>query len=117
MSKGIVGHASVLFVAFAVTAFMSACGSCAPSPPSPVSPPAPTPAPTTPPPPVTPISVTVYNELVEAGCMDPDDGGPLAITEQWASDVHDPWLACLYDGGTVQACQACGPSTTLKRHR
>lgn len=45
----------------------------------------------------------VYGELVEAGCLASSDGGVAAVAAEHATG-HDAWLACLYDGGTVQGC-------------
>lgn len=55
---------------------------------------------------------TVLGELVEAGCIAPDDntGTALAaVVDEHTSDAEEPWLACLFDGGTVVRCGApCG---------
>lgn len=55
-----------------------------------------------------PSSATrVWNELLEAGCVAPDDAGPRAIADEYAlKDDADAWLACMWDGGTVAACRA-----------
>lgn len=47
---------------------------------------------------------SVYNELVEAGCIAPDDASYAAVQEGLQSDAQPPWFACLADGGTVAGC-------------
>ena len=67
----------------------------------------PTPAPPPPGPPVpTIMAVTVYNEMVAAKCMDPDDGGAAAMQEAHLADYQEPWMACMFNGGTVVGCRA-----------
>jgi hypothetical protein len=51
-----------------------------------------------------PTATSVYNELVAAGCLAPDDGGAAAVAEEHAAAPQEPWMACLWDGGTVAAC-------------
>jgi len=51
-----------------------------------------------------PVATTIYNELVEAGCMAPNDPtGPSALAQSLAAGDF-PWLPCLFDGGTVTSC-------------
>ena len=56
---------------------------------------------------------TVYNELVDAGCMQADPSGNTDGLASIAAEhaAHDQaWLECLFDGGTIKACAApCGP--------
>jgi hypothetical protein len=60
---------------------------------------------TTPPPTTTtPSGTSVYNALVDAGCLAPDEGGAALITQELATDSGFPWLGCLVDGGTVAGC-------------
>ncbi len=47
----------------------------------------------------------IWNALLEAGCVAPDDGGPMTIAQEEALDA-DAWLACMAAGGSVQACGA-----------
>ena len=62
------------------------------------------PAPTPLPPGNTDADEVVYGELVEAGCLEAEDGG----VDYVAIAARDPsapiWLTCLYDGGTVISC-------------
>ena len=60
--------------------------------------------PTAPPVPQRVDAAVVYQALVEAGCLAPDDGGLAAVVEESQSDAEPSWLACLFDGGTVQSC-------------
>jgi hypothetical protein len=63
-------------------------------------------------------ATAVYNELVDAGCMAPDDGGATAVAQELAlGDAADPWLTCLFGGGTVASCNVpCSAvSTKLKK--
>jgi len=73
---------------------LAACSSCQPTP---------QPAPPAPP---DPRAVTIYNELVEAGCLAPDDGGAATVAAEHAlGDAQESWLVCLYNGGTIQGCK------------
>lgn len=80
-----------------ILAAFTACNSCAPAP-----------APVDAGPPVPPTGTTgaIYSELVEAGCLEPDDAsdGYAAIYEESIADDEPPWLRCLYLGGTVSSC-------------
>lgn len=60
------------------------------------------------PPPATLPPATVYDELVEAGCLSPDDSGEglLGVVEDEHSDAEETWLVCLFAGGTTNACGA-----------
>jgi hypothetical protein len=50
----------------------------------------------------------VTGELVDAGCLAP--GSSDAVAAQLATG-HDPWLVCLFEGGTIGGCMVpCGPS-------
>ena len=51
----------------------------------------------------TPIAQSVYQSLLDAGCLAPSDGGVAAIEAEHATG-HDAWMNCMYDGGTVDAC-------------
>lgn len=66
---------------------------------------------------VDPRAVTIYTELVEAGCMAPDDGGIAAIAQEHALLDQAPWLGCLWDGGSLTSCAVfcSGPSGPAKR--
>jgi hypothetical protein len=55
--------------------------------------------------PVGPTPEIVYGELVNAGCLAPDDGGVTAVAQERALPDAPPWILCLFDGGTVAACQ------------
>lgn len=51
-----------------------------------------------------PSDQSVYNALVEAGCLAPDpEGGVQAVALDRQIGDH-AWLNCLYDGGTVKSC-------------
>lgn len=67
----------------------------------------PTPVPDAGPPPAppSPLSVAIYGELVEAGCMAASAGGPSAVQAEFLLDAGAPkWLSCLYDAGTPSSC-------------
>lgn len=50
-------------------------------------------------------TIEVYEEVVDAGCLAPDDSGQgLASIAVDHLDGGKPWLECLFAGGTVQAC-------------
>jgi hypothetical protein len=82
-----VSVSSRLFVAAALA--LAACDACSqPQPPQP---------PTT--------DQKVYGELVEAGCLQATDGGLAAVAHDHTLGPAQPaWLACLYDGGSIQQC-------------
>jgi hypothetical protein len=46
----------------------------------------------------------VYNELVTANCLAPSPDGIQAISDEHSQPGEPDWLACLFDGGTVSAC-------------
>ena len=47
----------------------------------------------------------VYNALVTAKCIDPnDDGGIQAVAAEHAMADQPAWMACLYAGGSVASC-------------
>jgi hypothetical protein len=82
-----------LLIGLAAAALLGACGACqkpAPAPPAPTQ--------------ETPTQI--YDELVEAGCLAPDEGGPQAVLQESQSDVAPAWLACLFGGGTIRGCGA-----------
>ncbi len=83
---------------------LAACACTPATPPPPADagpPPPPPPAPT-----VTtgPADQRVYSELVEAGCLQASSDG-LQSVAGLDQGPHDPWLDCLYDGGSVPACK------------
>lgn len=59
-------------------------------------------------PPQTPNAddVRVYGALVEAGCLASDEGGAIVLDQVHARVDQPAWVACMYDGGSVQACGA-----------
>lgn len=70
--------------------------------------------------PMQPTAATVYMELVEAGCLAPDDAGPSNISQEQAlgPDAGFPWLDCLFDGGTVAGCGVpCDAATMSVKKR
>jgi hypothetical protein len=47
-------------------------------------------------------------ELVEGGCLDPNDPTNLTTVEEaMVSDAIPPEWACLFAGGTVESCMVC----------
>lgn len=118
-------RAAVLLVAaFTASLVGASCASCQTPTPPPVSDAGPPPPPppiidAAPPlPPGTPTAVTVYNELVEAGLLAPDPvNGPGSVQADYNSDVREPWLACLFAGGTVQSCAVWDAATASVRRR
>lgn len=72
-----------------IAIFLGACNGC--QPPAPVS-----------------TDTSVYQQLVEAGCLASSDSGVAAVAAEHASP-NPTWLSCLYNGGTVQGCAVpCG---------
>lgn len=65
-------------------------------------------------PPQPPTADTVYEALVDAGCLAPTADGVDAVAEEHALG-GDAWLDCLYDGGTVRACAVPCSSTDATR--
>lgn len=49
-------------------------------------------------------SIVVLNELVEAGCIARDDSSLPAVEQEHVASDEPSWLACLYDGGSIAAC-------------
>jgi len=96
-----------LSLLLAVAMALAACSSCTPAPASPSDAAPPSPGPPSPSDP----TELVYTELVEGGCLAPDDSGDgyAAIYELETSDAAPSWLICLYRGGTVASCMVpCG---------
>jgi hypothetical protein len=50
------------------------------------------------------MAAIVFGELVEAGCLQADDSGIDSITQEHALPDQPAYLACLFDGGTISAC-------------
>ncbi len=84
-----------LFLAASMTLGLAACSSCQPTPP-PAGPPI-----------LDGQAARIYTELVEAGCLAPDDeGGVVAVAAEHAlGDATPSWLMCLYNGGSITGCQ------------
>jgi hypothetical protein len=61
-------------------------------------------------PPASPTASTVYGELVDAGCLAATDSGLAAVQAEHDTDAAPPWFDCLWDGGSVTACDV--PCTT-----
>lgn len=63
------------------------------------------PKPAPPPPSSGPTAESVYEALVAANCLAPDDGGAAAVDQEHALPTQEVWLACMYvEGGTVTSC-------------
>jgi len=45
-----------------------------------------------------------YNKLVAANCLTPSQDGVEAIAAEHDDPSQPAWFSCLYDGGSVQAC-------------
>lgn len=58
-----------------------------------------------PPPAPTTTAAQVAAELIDAGCIAPGPDVTSAISAEQATG-HDPWLGCMFDGGTVAGCGA-----------
>jgi hypothetical protein len=54
--------------------------------------------------PTTPSDQSVYQALVQAGCLKDDDAGLPAVIAEHQLPTPPPWLNCLYSGGTVAGC-------------
>ena len=67
---------------------LTGCSSCTPA----VAPPTPT---------------SIYQELVDAGCLVPSEGGVAAVTAELALRPPPVWMQCLANGGSVAACGGC----------
>lgn len=52
----------------------------------------------------TPTAASVYQSLVEAGCLAATADGEKAVADEHALHTEPPWSACLWQGGTVQSC-------------
>ena len=113
--------AILLVAAFAASLVGASCAACQKTPAPPTSdagPPPPIVDAASPLPPASPTAVTVYNELVEAGLLAPDPAnGPGSVQADYDSDVREPWLACLFAGGTVQSCAVWDAATASVRRR
>ena len=83
-----------VFVALVLLAGCNGCNTPSPQPSPPVGPP----------PPGVPNDNTVYAELTLAQCLAQTDGGVTAVANMHKSDREPPWLACMYNGGTVASC-------------
>jgi hypothetical protein len=46
----------------------------------------------------------VYNQLVAANCLAPSSDGVQAVSDEHNDPSEPPWLACMFDGGTVSSC-------------
>lgn len=53
----------------------------------------------------TPTTQTIYQSLVEAGCLADTPDGPAAVAAERALPHPPPWLLCMADGGTVSQCE------------
>jgi hypothetical protein len=87
---------------------LAALVACTPAPPKP----APVFSDAAPPPAALPPA-TIYGELLEGGCIAPDDPdaqgqGLAAVVEEEYSDAELPLIACLFGGGSVASCGGCG---------
>lgn len=58
-------------------------------------------APTSPPP---ATAQTVYTELVIGGCLSATPDGLQAVTDEHSDSEQPAWMACLFDGGSIQTC-------------
>jgi hypothetical protein len=71
-----------------------------------------------PPPPPAPTLLTndqVASELEDAGCLASGPGVVDAVAAELQTG-HDPWLLCLYEGGTVASCSApCERAGVVRR--
>ena len=67
--------------------FLSACNGCQPA----ASP-------------TTVSDQSIYDELVEAGCMKADNSGLAAVSAERALNPPVAWMNCLASGGTVAGC-------------
>lgn len=47
---------------------------------------------------------TVYDRLVEAGCLTSSPDGVQAVSDEHADSEQPAWMACMFRGGTVAAC-------------
>jgi hypothetical protein len=47
---------------------------------------------------------TVYNELVGSGCLGASSDGVSAVAAEHADPSQPDWLACMFDGGSVDGC-------------
>lgn len=58
----------------------------------------------TPSPPAPATAQTVYDRLVEAGCLSAAPDGVQAVADEHADPAQPAWMQCMFDGGTVQTC-------------
>jgi hypothetical protein len=54
--------------------------------------------------PTSPSDQSIYQSLVDAGCMAATDAGPSDIAAERALPAPPAWLNCLVNGGTVAGC-------------
>ena len=47
---------------------------------------------------------SVWQQLVDAGCSQPDPGGPAAIAKLHADPGQPGWLSCMFQGGSTTQC-------------
>ena len=73
-----------------VLVLVGACGACSSCQPAPT--------------PALPTDQALYFEMVDAGCMAPDDGGPAYFTKERTLNPPPAWFNCLASGGTVAGC-------------
>jgi hypothetical protein len=57
--------------------------------------------------PVGPTADSIYLMLVDAGCLaaDPSGQGPAFVLAEHNLPDQAPWMACLFDGGTINSCR------------
>jgi hypothetical protein len=46
----------------------------------------------------------VYIELVDGGCLLPDEAGVTYVSQEHALPDQPAWMVCLFDGGNVTSC-------------
>jgi hypothetical protein len=51
-----------------------------------------------------PTADSVYSALVDAGCLAADPNGPSFVLAEHNLTDQPPWMACLFDGGSVSTC-------------
>jgi len=50
-------------------------------------------------------AASIYQSLVDAGCLAPAADGVQAIADEHAASNHPTWIDCMWNGGTVIGCQ------------
>jgi hypothetical protein len=50
-------------------------------------------------------AASIYQSLVDAGCLAPAADGVQAIADEHAASNHPTWIDCMWAGGTVIGCQ------------